>query len=97
MKRSKQYQKGKHIYIKSGKMKEVHTIKQGPKTETEFAQDYQEIYSDAFQFKTSKEGIKIIFGKQLFGTNQIKLKRTIQLGYKNAKRFESILKQALHS
>ncbi len=39
MKKSKQYQKGKHIYIKSGKNKEVHTI-QKKKQEFEFVDNY---------------------------------------------------------
>lgn len=94
MKKSKQYQKGKHIYIKSGKNKEVHTI-QEKKQEFEFDDNYEEIYADCFKFETSKEGFKLFFGKKLFGTNQIKLKRVIKLGYKNCCRLLQLLKNTI--
>ncbi len=79
MKKTKQYQKGKHLYIKSGNKKEVHTVKEKKPLEMEFDKNYQEVYVDEFQFENTKEGMKIFFGKKIFGTDKIKRKRTILL------------------
>ncbi len=95
MKKTKQFQKGKHFYIKSGKKKEIYTIKEKQKQETEFDKDYQEVYVDQFKFEISEKSFKIFFGKQIFGIPQIKLKRIIRMGPKTAKKFLNILKNII--
>ncbi|MBU1078653.1 MAG: hypothetical protein KKH98_15245 [Spirochaetes bacterium] len=92
MKKTKQYQKGKHIYIKSGKNKEIITVRENKKEEIEFDKNCEEIYIDQFKFETSKNSFKFFFGKQIMGTPNIKLKRVIRMNYKTAKRFFKILK-----
>ena len=91
MKKTKQYQKGKHLYISSGGKKEVHTIKKPEHPEIEFDENYQEVYVDKFHFENAENGVKIFFGKKIFGTDKIKLKRTILLGKKASKKLIRIL------
>ncbi len=94
MKKGKQFQKGKHLYIKSGNRKEVRTIKEPKPPEMEFDKYYQEVYVDEFRFEKTKDGIKIFFGKKIFGTDRIKPKRTILLNKGTAKKTIQLLENA---
>ncbi len=95
MKKSKQYQKGKHFYVTSRGKKEVHTIKKATPPETEFDENYQEVYVDDFHFEKTEEGIKIFFGKKIFGTDKAKLKRTIVLPKNTFKKMMGILENLM--
>jgi len=97
MKKTKQYQKGKHFYIKSGRKQEIHKIKKPEPPETEFDENYQEVYIDQFYFKNEDNKIKIFFGKKIHGTDKIKLKRTIILGKNTAQKLISVLSHAFHT
>ncbi|MDD5066111.1 MAG: hypothetical protein PHF84_03590 [bacterium] len=97
MKRSRIYRKGKHIYIKSGPLKEVHLIDKPKEPEHEYDEHYEEIYTDQFRFETGPKGITIHFGKQIFGTDLVKLKKAIHLDIRTARQFLKILEQAVKS
>lgn len=95
MKHSKTYQKGKHIYIKTGNVKEVITLQPDKKLDIEFEDDYEESYVDGFQFNLHNKNVKIFFSKQIPGLNRFKLKRVINMDIKTAKDFIAILKKEL--
>ena len=95
MKHSKTYQKGKHIYIKTGNIKEVITPQPDKKLDIEFEENYEEIYIDKFQFKIHDKKVKIFFSKEIPGLNKTNLKRVINMDIKTAKDFIRLLKKEL--
>ena len=95
MQRTKQYRKGKHLYIKSGSKTEVHTLKNDDSPQVEFDDNCQEFYVDVFEFGLSEKGIKIFFGKKIFGTDRAKPKQTILLPKGTAKRMLRLLETVL--
>ncbi|MBN1898883.1 MAG: hypothetical protein JW827_08910 [Spirochaetes bacterium] len=99
MKRSKQYQKGKHLYIKSGKKKKVYTLKESTPRgyDLEFDDGTEEIYVDQFKFDLSRKDFKIYFGRLLPGTGRIKLKRALLLDPRTAKRLGLTLENIFQS
>lgn len=92
MKKTKRYQKGKHLYIKCGKKKEVHILRNSPYHNVEYAENYLEIYANRFLISPTKNGIKISFGKEILGTDRIKFKHTIIINLQTAYRLVNMLK-----
>lgn len=95
MQRTKQYLKGKHFYIKAGKKKEVHYLKNHKNQPVDYDKNLVEIYTDNINIEPSKNEIILKFGKSIFGTNIIKIKRIIKLDIKTAKKLEKLLKEQL--
>ncbi len=91
MKKTKRYQKGKHLYIKSGAFTEVHLLPNSKEPEYVLDENYEEYYIDQFNFEIKNEGFKIGFGKQIFGTNITKLKRSVFLEKRLSKKFVTML------
>jgi len=92
MKKTKCYQKGKHLYIKCGKKREVHILQDSPYHNVEYDENYQEIYANRFQISSTEKGIKISFGKEIFGTDRIKFKHTVIVNLQTAHKLVNMLK-----
>jgi len=95
MRRTKQFYKGDHFYIKAGNKKEVHYIKKIKKIEYEYSKDLNEKYVNNFKIELKDKGFLIDFGNVIFGTDIFKSAIKIFLDYKVAKDLEKRLKEIL--
>ncbi len=95
MKRTTQYKKGEHFYVKYKNKKEVYNLQKPKKLKIEYDKEYQEFYINNFHFDIKENGILIYFGKKMFGMSQAKDKSVIRLDIKSAKNLSSQLKGIL--